>query len=224
MEDHQHGGHTQRVRRPKGFPGSSPSEDSNRARFACLDRNHPISRRADRRAAGAPLTRLQRTTALARRTVRPSLFAHNNGAVLPGPDFRGTKKEDAAKKHLLDGLPNSTLAAYSNGSQDELGNTGWGAVTFHKARATKSNGCLPNAEVYDAEAVKAFEAIKLAKERIRADPGIKEIILFLDNSAVTLAALEKITTVLGDHAEMNGKILERLDKLEARAREKWEDV
>ncbi|KAL7893541.1 hypothetical protein HDV64DRAFT_262387 [Trichoderma sp. TUCIM 5745] len=36
---------------------------------------------------------------------------------------------------------------------DEVGNTGWGAVTFHEARATKSNGCLPNAEVYDAEAV-----------------------------------------------------------------------
>ncbi|PNP44425.1 hypothetical protein TGAMA5MH_03815 [Trichoderma gamsii] len=118
--------------------------------------------------------------------VRPSLFAHNNGAALPGPDSRGTKKEEAAKSHLelLDDLPNSTLVAYSDGSQDEFGNTGWGAVTFHKARATKSNGCLPNSEVYDAEAVGAFEAIKLARERIRLDPSINEIILFLDNSAV----------------------------------------
>lgn len=29
-----------------------------------------------------------------------------------------------------------------------------------------------------------FEAVKLAKERVRSDPDIKEIILFLDNSAV----------------------------------------
>ncbi|KAK0755718.1 hypothetical protein N5P37_011734 [Trichoderma harzianum] len=83
-----------------------------------------------------------------------------------GPDFRGIKKEEAAKKHLelLDGLPSSTLVAYSDGSQDELGNTGWGAVTFHKAQATKSNGCPPNAEVYDAEAVGAYEAMKFARE------------------------------------------------------------
>lgn len=146
----------------------------------------PYQQESGQESRGRPLTRLQRTTALAGRTVRPSLFAHNNGAVLPGPDFGGTKKGEAAKRHLklLDGLPSSTLVAYSDGFQDELGNTGWGAVTFHKARATKSNGCLPNAEVYDAEAVGAFEAIKLAKERIRSDPDIKEVILFLDNSAV----------------------------------------
>ncbi|KAL7919595.1 ribonuclease H-like domain-containing protein, partial [Trichoderma austrokoningii] len=60
----------------------------------------------------------------------------------------------------------------------------WGAISFHKARATKSNGCLPNAEVYDAEAVGAFEAMKLARERTRQDPSINEVILFLDNSAV----------------------------------------
>ncbi|KAL7922562.1 ribonuclease H-like domain-containing protein, partial [Trichoderma austrokoningii] len=136
--------------------------------------------------AGLPLTRLQRTTSLAGRTVRPSLFVHNNGAVLPGPDFRGTKKEKAAESHLelLDNLPGTTLIAYSDGSQDEIGNTGWGAISFHKARATKSNGCLPNAEVYDAEAVGAFEAMKLARERARQDPSINEVILFLDNSAV----------------------------------------
>jgi ribonuclease HI len=80
---------------------------------------------------------------------------------------------------------------YSNGSQDELGNTGWGAVTFYKARATKAKGCLPNAEVYNAEAVMAHKAIKLAREQIQADPDIKEIILFLDNSAVVNGILGK---------------------------------
>lgn len=59
-----------------------------------------------------------------------------------------------------------------------------GAVAFHKARATKACGNLANAEVYDAEAVGAFEALKLAKARIRANPDIKELILFLDNSSV----------------------------------------
>ena len=178
------------IHRESGFPKASLAIAQARvrigARFACLDRNHPISKRADRKVAGAPMTRLQRTTSLAGRTVRPSLFAHNNGAVLPGPDYRGSTKDEAAKRHieLLDDLPSSTLVAYSDGSQDELGNTGWGAVTFHKARATKTNGCLPNAEVYDAEAVGAFEAIKLAKKRIQSDPDIKELILFLDNSAV----------------------------------------
>ena len=178
------------IHRESGFPKASLALAQARVRigtrFACLDRNHPISRRADRRIAGAPLTRLQRTTSLAGRTVRPSLFAHNNGAVLPGPDYRGSTKEEAAEKHLefLDGLPSSTLVAYSDGSQDEIGNTGWGAVTFHKARATKARGSLANAEVYDAEAVGAFEALKLARDRIRADPDIKELILFLDNSAV----------------------------------------
>lgn len=54
-----------------------------------------------------------------------------------------------------------------------------GAVTFHKAQATKSNGCLPNAEVYDAEAVGAFKAIKLARYCARKDLGINKIILFL---------------------------------------------
>lgn len=140
------------------------------------------------------MTRLQRTVSLAGRTVRLSLFAHNNGAVLPGPDFRGTKKEEAAKKHLelLDGLLSSTLMAYSDGSQDKLGNTGWGAVIFHKARVTKSNGCFPNAEVYDIEAVGAYEVIKLAKEQIRSNPDIKEVILFLDNLAVVDGILGQI--------------------------------
>lgn len=59
---------------------------------------------------------------------------------------------------------------HSHGSQDELGNTGWGAVTFHRARATKANECLPNAEVYDAEAVGAFKAVKLAKEHVTNQP------------------------------------------------------
>ncbi|KAK1249619.1 hypothetical protein MKX08_009622, partial [Trichoderma sp. CBMAI-0020] len=79
-------------------------------------------------------------------------------AVLPGLELRGTKKEEAAESHLelLDGLLNSTL----------------------------SSGCLPNAEVYDAEAVGALKVIKLTKERIRIDLSINKIILFLDNSAV----------------------------------------
>lgn len=85
---------------------------------------------------------------------------------------------------LLDGLFNSTLVAYSDGVQDEIGCTSWGPATFHEARTTKARGSPANAEVYDAEAVGAFEAPKLAKDRIRAGPGIKEIILFLDNSAV----------------------------------------
>lgn len=43
---------------------------------------------------------------------------------------------------------------------------------------------LANAEVYNAEAVGAFEAMKLAKARVRANPNIKKIFLFLNNSAV----------------------------------------
>ncbi|KAK0755682.1 hypothetical protein N5P37_011768 [Trichoderma harzianum] len=38
--------------------------------------------------------------------------------------------------------------------------------------------------VYDAEAVGAFEAIKLAKLRIADTPDINELVLFLDKSAV----------------------------------------
>lgn len=70
------------------------------------------------------------------------------------------------------------MVAYSDGSQDELRSTGCGAATFYRARATTSCGHLPNAEVYDAE------ALKLARTRIAADPIIKELILFLGNSVV----------------------------------------
>lgn len=178
------------IHRESGFPRATLALAQARlraaTRFACLDRNHPISRRIDRKLKGTPMTRLQRTASLVGRTVRPSLFAHNIGSVLPGTDLRGTSKDEAATKHLeiLENLPSTTLVAYSDGSQDECGNTGWGAVTFHNARATSSCGNLPNAEVYDAEAVGAFEALKLAKTRIRSNPDIKELILFLDNSAV----------------------------------------
>lgn len=114
------------------------------------------------------MTRLQCVAALAGCIVRLSLFAYNNGVVLPGLEFRGIKKEKAAESHLklLDGLLNSTLIAYLNGFQDKFGNIGQGAVIFYKAQATKFNRCLPNIEVYNAEAVKAFKAIKLAKECI----------------------------------------------------------
>lgn len=157
------------------------------ARFASLDRNHPVSRRIDKKLPPRiPMTRLQRTASLVGRTVRPSLFAKNNGAVLAGPDFRGLPKAKAAEKHLelLDALPRTTLLAYSDGSQDKMENTGWGAVTYHDYKSTSSCGYLANAEVYDAEAVGAFEAMKLARIRIASNPDIKEILLFLDNSAV----------------------------------------
>lgn len=157
-----------------------------RTRFACLDRNYPISRRADRKIAGALMTRLQRTALIAGCVTRPSLFAHNNSAVLPGPDFHRSIKEEAAEKHLelLDSLPTSTLVVYLDRLQDKIGNTGWGAAAFYKARAIKANRSLLNAEVYNAEAVGAFEGLKLRRERICADPSIKELILFLDNLSV----------------------------------------
>ncbi|EHK19747.1 uncharacterized protein TRIVIDRAFT_68247 [Trichoderma virens Gv29-8] len=60
----------------------------------------------------------------------------------------------------------------------------WGAVTYHDYKTTSSCGYLANAEVYDAEAVGAFEAIKLTRTQIALNPDIKEILLFLDNSAV----------------------------------------
>lgn len=120
------------------------------------------------------------------RTVRTSLSAKNNGAVLPRPNHRGLPKKEAAEKHpeLLDGLPREVLLCYSDGSQDKAGNTGWGAITFHDCRSTTACGFIPNAEVYDAEAMGAHEAMKLAKERIRGNPNIREVLLFLDNSAV----------------------------------------
>ncbi|KAL7940224.1 hypothetical protein V8C42DRAFT_363610 [Trichoderma barbatum] len=132
------------------------------------------------------LSRLQRTVAQVGKTVRPSLFVDNNGAVAAGPDFRGLPKAKAAEKHmeLLDGLPRSSLLVYSDGSQDELGNTGWGAVTFHDCETTTACGYLPNAEVYDAEAVGAYEGMKLTRTRVMANPDIKEVLLFLDNSSV----------------------------------------
>lgn len=134
---------------------------------------------------GTPLTRLQRTVAKVGRTVRPSLFVKNPGAIRPGIDLQGQPKEVAAKEHLelLEVLPMSNLIAYSDGSQDGE-RTGWGAVTYHDARATTAKGRLPNAEVYDAEAVGGLEAMKLAQARAAENSEIKVILLFLDNSAV----------------------------------------
>ncbi|KKO96446.1 hypothetical protein THAR02_11453, partial [Trichoderma harzianum] len=179
------------IHRESGVPPASVWVAQTRlrtaARFAGLDRNHPISRRIDKKLPPrVPPTRLQRTAALVGKTVRPSLFAKNNGAVRAGPDLRGLPKSEAAEKHLelLDGLPRSTLLAYSDGSQDKQGNTGWGAVTYHDFKRTTACGPLANAEVYDAEAVGAFEAMKLARTRALANPDIREILLFLDNSAV----------------------------------------
>lgn len=69
--------------------------------------------------------------------------------------------------------------------------TGWGAVTYHDFRSTTACGYIPNTEVYDAEAVGAFEATKLAKTRIRDNPDITEVLLFLDNTAVIDGILGK---------------------------------
>lgn len=84
------------IHRESGFPKASLALAQARIwigiRFSCLDRNHPISRRADKKVAGAPMTRLQHTTSLAGRMVKPSLFAYNNGAVLSGLEFRGSKR------------------------------------------------------------------------------------------------------------------------------------
>jgi hypothetical protein len=118
------------IHRESGFPRAKLALAQARlrmaTRFTCLDRNHPVSRRIDRRAKGTPMTRLQRTASLVGRTVRPSLFAHNIGSVLPGTKLRGISKEKAATKHLemLKDLPRTTLVAYSDRSQDECGNTG----------------------------------------------------------------------------------------------------
>lgn len=163
-------------------------------RYANLDRSHPLSKRIDKRLPPrVPPTRLLRTAALVGKTVRPTLFARNNGAVLPGPNHRGLPKKEAAQKHLelLDDLPRPVLLAYSDGSQDKNGHTGWGAVTYHDTRTTTACGYIPNAEVYDAEAVGAFEALKLARNRVRDNPNITEILLFLDNTAVIDGILGK---------------------------------
>jgi hypothetical protein len=105
------------------------------------------------------MTRLQRTANLAGRTIRPTLFAKKNPAILTGRDLRGNPKTKAAEKHLelIDQLPNNAILAYSDGSQTDSG-TGWGAATFHRMQATKARGRLENAEVYDAEAQGALEA------------------------------------------------------------------
>ncbi|KAL6888000.1 hypothetical protein GGI43DRAFT_416870 [Trichoderma evansii] len=78
------------------------------ARFACLDKNHPVSRRiGERLPTRIPLTMLQCRATLVGKTMKPLLFAKNNGFVLLGVDFCGRPKIDAAKRHLemLDRLP-----------------------------------------------------------------------------------------------------------------------
>ncbi|KAL6702198.1 ribonuclease H-like domain-containing protein [Trichoderma pleuroticola] len=177
--------------------------------------NHPISRRIDRRLPPrVPPMRLQRTAALVGKTVRPSLFAKNNGAVQAGPDFRGLPKAKAAEKHLelLNGLPRSTLLAYSDGLQDKHSNTGWGAVIYHNFSRSLAYGPLSNAEVYDAEAVGAFEAIKLARARALANPDIREILLFLDNSALLPRVTTKVAWVPGHKDILGNEEADRLAK------------
>jgi hypothetical protein len=131
------------------------------------------------------MTRLQRTASLAGRTIRPTLFAKRHPAILPGKDLRGNPKENAAEPHLefIDQLPNNAILAYAEGSQSDQG-TDWGAASFHRMRATKARGGLENAEVYDAEAQGALEAMKLVQLRIREDPSIGDAYFFLDNSAL----------------------------------------
>jgi ribonuclease HI len=131
------------------------------------------------------MTRLQRTASLAGKTIRPTLFARRNLTILPGRDLRGNPKAKAAEKHLelIDQLPNNAILAYSDGSQTDSG-TGWGAASFHRMRATKARGRLEHAEVYDAEAQGALEAMKLVQLRIRENPEIGDAYFFLDNSAV----------------------------------------
>jgi hypothetical protein len=84
------------------------------ARYVCLDRNHPLSRRIDKKPpARLPMTRLQRTANLAGRTIRPTMFVRKNPAILPGRDLRGNPKTKAAEKHLelIDRLPNNAILA-----------------------------------------------------------------------------------------------------------------
>ncbi|KKO96471.1 hypothetical protein THAR02_11428 [Trichoderma harzianum] len=66
-----------------------------------------------------------------------------------------------------------------------------GSDYFHELKATSGSGYLANSEVYDAEAVAAHEAMKLAKERVQANPNVREILLFLDNSSVVDSVLGK---------------------------------
>jgi acyl-CoA-binding protein len=56
--------------------------------------------------------------ALAGHTIRPSLFTYKNRAVLLSPEFKGIKKEDAAKSYLklLNNLLSTMLITYLNGS------------------------------------------------------------------------------------------------------------
>jgi hypothetical protein len=131
------------------------------------------------------MTRPQRTASLAGRTIRPTPFAKRHLAILPGKDLKGNPKEKAAQLHLefIDQLSNNAILAYSDGSQTDQW-TGWGAASFHRMRTTKARGGLENAEVYDAEAQGALEAMKLVQLRIREDPSKGDALVFLDNSAV----------------------------------------
>ncbi|RFU78528.1 reverse transcriptase [Trichoderma arundinaceum] len=136
-----------------------------------------------------------RTAAIAGRVPRPSLFAKIIGSVRLGPELRGQPKAKAAERHLelLDSLPRTTLIAYSDGSQNKEGDTGWGAVTYHDCVATTDRGMLMNSEVYDAEAVGALKALELSRRLVTTTlkGKVSEIMLFLDNSAVVDGILGK---------------------------------
>lgn len=85
---------------PKAFMAQVQASVRIGTRFAYFDRSHSIGRRADKRIEGAPMIWLQRTNSPAGHIIKPSLFAHNNSAVLPGPSLCGFTKQEAAKKHL----------------------------------------------------------------------------------------------------------------------------
>jgi ribonuclease HI len=77
-------------------------------------------------------------------------------------------------------------------------------------KATKILGRLENAEVYDAEAQGALEAMKLVQQRIRTDHTIGDAFFFLDNSAV-VDGLLGIPPASSQHAYIKfGKLAEAI--------------
>lgn len=119
------------------------------ARFARLDRDHPVGVRADR--AQTYKTRLLRTAALVGKTIRPSLYAKKSDYIRAGTDLRKLGKGKAAEKHreFVQSLDRSkTLVAYSDGSQC-MSKEGWGAIAYHKDLSLSAHGVMTNSEVYE---------------------------------------------------------------------------
>lgn len=82
-----------------------------------------------------------------------------------------------------------------------------------RALKDKTKGKTPSGEDLTAQSSTTNE-LAIINDRVTSLESIMQML------QKTLAALEQVSVVMGQHAEMNGKILDRLDKLETRARDK----